>query len=197
MTLALVVPVKGFAAGKGRLAEALSASDRTQLNRMLLERMLTVARDFSRADFRIVVSPDEAVLATARAQGVVGLPEASPGLNGALQDAANDAAGSGAVEFLVVSVDLPRLEPADLDAMVGEGGVAIAPDRSGTGTNALYLPRPGLFPFQYGPASFAAHVAAARAAGVEPRIIRRPGLAFDIDTPEDYREWLASTPDRG
>jgi 2-phospho-L-lactate guanylyltransferase (CobY/MobA/RfbA family) len=52
---------------------------------------------------------------------------------------------------------------------------------------------PGLIPFAFGPDSFAAHCAAARAAGVEPAVYRADTLAFDLDTPEDWelgiRNW--------
>jgi 2-phospho-L-lactate guanylyltransferase (CobY/MobA/RfbA family) len=45
---------------------------------------------------------------------------------------------------------------------------------------------PNLIPFLFGPDSFAAHCAAARAAGVEPLIYRADSIAFDLDTPEDW-----------
>jgi 2-phospho-L-lactate guanylyltransferase len=192
MTLAVIVPVKGLAAGKGRLAAILSDAERARLNRSFLERTLALVARFPRAGVRIVVSPDAEALAIARAQGAVALVESAPGLNAALEEAARHAAALGAEACLVVSTDLPRLELVDLDEMATGGSVAIAPDRRGTGTNALYLGRFGLIPFAYGEASFAAHVGAARAAGIEPRIVRRPGLAFDIDTPEDYRRWIAA-----
>ncbi len=68
--------------------------------------------------------------------------------------------------------------------------VAIAPDRLGTGTNGLALAPPGVIGFRFGTGSFAAHRAEAQAAGVEPAIVARPGLAFDLDTPEDLARWL-------
>ena len=61
--------------------------------------------------------------------------------------------------------------------------MAIAPDRLGTGTNGLALAPPGVIGFRFGTGSFAAHRAEAQAAGVEPAIVARPGLAFDLDTP--------------
>jgi 2-phospho-L-lactate guanylyltransferase len=64
--------------------------------------------------------------------------------------------------------------------------LVIAPCRHRTGTNALLLRPPGLIPFAFGPDSFAAHCAAARAAGVEPVVHRANSLAFDLDTPEDW-----------
>ena len=48
----------------------------------------------------------------------------------------------------------------------------------------------GVIGFRFGAGSFAAHHAEARAAGVEPAILDRPGLAFDLDTPQDLARWL-------
>jgi 2-phospho-L-lactate guanylyltransferase (CobY/MobA/RfbA family) len=67
----------------------------------------------------------------------------------------------------------------------GRPTVVVAPCRHGTGTNALLIYPPGLIPFAFGPDSFAAHCAAARAAGVEPIIYRSDTIALDLDTPED------------
>jgi len=63
--------------------------------------------------------------------------------------------------------------------------VVVAPCRHETGTNALLVHPLGLIPFAFGPDSFAAHCAAARAAGVEPVIYRSEAVALDLDTPED------------
>ena len=67
------------------------------------------------------------------------------------------------------------MDPAD---------VVIATDREGEGTNALLLKRPGLIPLRFGPGSCAAHVGEAGRAGHRVSILRRPGLADDVDLPE-------------
>ena len=36
------------------------------------------------------------------------------------------------------------------------------------------------------------HLRRAQALGIEPRIVRRPGLALDIDTPDDLAAFLAA-----
>jgi len=90
--------------------------------------------------------------------------------------------------LVVVPADLPLLEADDLDAIIRAGqatGFAIAPDRTGAGTNALYLRLPRTIEFRFGPGSFARHVAAGRLRGHEPAVVRRPGLSSDIDTPAD------------
>ena len=67
------------------------------------------------------------------------------------------------------------------------GEIAIASDRHGTGTNAISLPLPEAegFSFAFGPDSFARHQAEADRLGLRIEEIRSPGLARDIDEPED------------
>ena len=93
--------------------------------------------------------------------------------------------------MLVVPCDLPLLTPAALArllAPVRRGArVSIAPDRAGTGTNALVVPAvPGLR-FEYGPGSFARHLRMARERGWALAACRLPELSFDLDAPEDLR----------
>jgi 2-phospho-L-lactate guanylyltransferase len=66
--------------------------------------------------------------------------------------------------------------------------MAIAGDRAGTGTNALVISPVGRIPYLYGIGSFAAHRRAAASAGATLEIVRRAGLSFDIDTPDDFEQ---------
>ena len=71
------------------------------------------------------------------------------------------------------------------------GGVArdalvrIAPDEAETGTNALFVRPPGLLAFEYGETSCRRHLEQARARGARVERVDRPGLRFDLDTPDD------------
>ena len=197
-----LIPAKPYAESKSRLAPILSPQQRVTLSRWLLRRTLRLAR--AAVGQVLVVSRDRALLAQARAEGAWGLAEIRSGLNPALTQAAGFAVARGADAILVLPADLPCLTREDLAALLALGGIevntppragtrpaptavlVIAPCRHGTGTNALLLRPPDLVPFSFGPDSFAAHCAAARAAGLEPRLCRRQGLAFDLDTPEDW-----------
>jgi 2-phospho-L-lactate/phosphoenolpyruvate guanylyltransferase len=90
--------------------------------------------------------------------------------------------------ILIVSADLPLLQPADAAAMLAAGEarrVVLAPSRDAAGTNALLLPPATLFRPAFGRGSRAAHRARARACGLRVVEVCRPGLAFDLDTPAD------------
>jgi 2-phospho-L-lactate/phosphoenolpyruvate guanylyltransferase len=86
--------------------------------------------------------------------------------------------------LLVIHADLPLVSADDIAALIMGDGVActIAPDRHGTGTNALALVEPSGFDFAFGPNSFTRHCAAAEG---KARVVTRLGLGLDIDTAAD------------
>jgi 2-phospho-L-lactate guanylyltransferase len=103
----------------------------------------------------------------------------------------------GVTLLAVLHGDLPTLTSPDVTALLaaatGDGAlVAIAPDAAGTGTNGLALGPPDVIGFQFGAGSLEAHRRAAKRAGAWITLVRRPGLAFDIDTPADLAAWLAA-----
>jgi len=188
--LRAIIPVKSLREGKGRLSTILGEAERNALNVELLDHMLSVTAAFPGAAQTIVVSPDRGVLDRAEAAGTQVLLDDAGDLNGALDLAAHHAAHQGADGILIVPVDLPRSQPGDLLALASSGnGVAIVPDRRGVGTNALFVAPPTALSFRFGDNSFLTHLDAAREAGLSTEIDTLPNLAFDIDTPDDYREW--------
>jgi 2-phospho-L-lactate guanylyltransferase len=188
----IIVPHRGLSVAKTRLAPVLDPDERIELARTLLKSVLAVVR---LAVFDVVViSPAadlEPIIAAAGARLVV---QRGMGLNQGLDQARGEAVADGIQTLGVLHGDLPNLTPDDvralLDAVEGDRGVAIAPDRAGAGTNGMALRPPEVIGFQFGPGSFAAHQAQAQDAGVLPVIVERPGLAFDLDTPEDLARWL-------
>jgi 2-phospho-L-lactate guanylyltransferase len=190
----LIVPHRGFDAAKTRLAPVLSAAERGDLAAHLLRRVLRIARQ-AIADV-VVISPSAALQSLVEEQGAALLVQRGMGLNEGLEQARAAAVQDGIETLLILHGDLPELDVPDVvalaDAVAGPIGVAIAPDKSGSGTNGLALRPPGVIGFHFGAGSRAAHERAAREAGVEPVVIERPGLALDLDTPEDLRGWLES-----
>jgi 2-phospho-L-lactate guanylyltransferase len=84
--------------------------------------------------------------------------------------------------------DCPLLDAAELDAAVARlpaRGVAVVPDRHGTGTNALLLAPPDAIEPAFGEGSRARHERLARSAGVECRVEPLASLATDVDTAAD------------
>ena len=188
-----IIPVKPFAQGKSRLSAVLGAAERAALNRRLFGRVLDAMLVTFRPGRVVVVTGDALLLAFVRDRGIHALEDSNGGLNAALGFSCRYAIERGASAIAVVPSDLPTVTAGDVAALAAALGPApccvIAPDEQEQGTNALALtpPDPGFF--RYGPASFQAHLAAAKARGMEPRILRRPGLAGDLDTPENYRRY--------
>lgn len=200
MSLWSIVPARGLAAGKSRLAGVLDPDERLALNTLLLERALAAieAADGNLAHC-IVVSAGADALALAREKGAVPLkdPGEPGGLNAALEAARHLARILGATSLRVLAADLPDVSGAALvvlGAAVPPEGLAIVADKHGSGTNALMLPAASRFAFDFGEDSLARHLAAARALGAEPLVWHVPELAFDLDSPEDYRQWQARKP---
>jgi 2-phospho-L-lactate guanylyltransferase len=191
MTLWVIIPAKSLGAGKSRLADVLPQAERTVFNEKLLRRTIGVAVAVTGAAHTLVVSADAAVAKVAGGCGVGFVPEPAPELNAALEHAAGVVRSRGATAILTLAADLPLLEAGDVEAMIAaarNAGVVIAPDRAGTGTNALLMSPPGVVPFWFGPGSAEAFRAAAARAGASFAALQRPGLAFDLDTPEDLAE---------
>ena len=90
--------------------------------------------------------------------------------------------------------DLPGITLADIDACLAAAGsrrVVLAPATADGGTGGLVLRAGVAFPLAFGPGSFAEHLAATRALGLRPIVVRTPGLGFDIDRPADLDAFLA------
>ena len=86
---------------------------------------------------------------------------------------------------MVLHSDLPLLAVPDVTRLIESAessGLAIAPDRHGSGTNAIAIADQRLFDFSFGADSYRLH---RQQAGPGWRLVASPGLAIDIDTPDD------------
>lgn len=190
-----LVPVKDPALGKSRLAGVLDAPARTELNLRLTRQTFEHCAAAFGAERTVVVTASASIVDEAVARGFPVVGERSPGdLNAALALAAHHATARGARALLVVPVDLALLTSDGLRAVsdaLEAPGCVLVPDRHGVGTNLLGL-RPGRADlFRFGERSLDEHRRAAAEAGLEVRVHADPALALDLDTPEDYRRWVA------
>jgi 2-phospho-L-lactate guanylyltransferase len=190
-----IVPVRGVAAGKSRLAPVLNQAERAALNRALLVGTLAAVREWSGAPQRtIVVSPCASALALAREAGATIVREGAHaiGLNRAVKLGVAQAAALGATYVLILPADLVQLSVDALTALLkaaADGGIVLAPDKAGTGTNAILVDAGAGFEFAFGPASLMAHRAAAGRAGFAVSLVQCADLELDLDTPDDLARW--------
>jgi 2-phospho-L-lactate guanylyltransferase len=171
---------------KLRLRAALDAAGRDALASHMLARVLAAAQGARSVAQVLIVSPGQDGLPA----GHTVVYDAGVGLNPAFHMARDQARAARVRELVLLPADLPQLDATDVEALIDAGRrsrIAIAPDRSGTGTNGLYVPGHLDFTCRFGAHSRAGHEAEARRLGIEPAIVARPGLAMDLDTPDDLR----------
>jgi 2-phospho-L-lactate/phosphoenolpyruvate guanylyltransferase len=170
-----IVPFEGSAERKSRLGSRLGREERQRRSQELFEHVVSVLR-------QAPTLRDVALLSDMRPNRWQGpfIRDEGRGLNAEL-NALVESQRPG--RLLVIHADLPLVSVDDIAALVtGDGaGNAIAPDRHGSGTNALALAEPWGFNFAFGPNSFTRHCVAARGA----RVVTRLGLGLDIDTAAD------------
>ena len=180
----VLIPMKPLASAKERLAPALNPDERRRLSLAMLADVIDAARDFDRV---WVLNSDADAAAVARAAGVEPVDDPAPGkgLNASLDEATKLAIAEGGSGILVVSADLAAVTTGDLEALSAAPGVSLAPDRAGVGTNALWRSPGDAIGLAFGPNSRAAHERLARDGGSDLSVVERPGLAIDVDTPDD------------
>jgi 2-phospho-L-lactate guanylyltransferase len=185
--------VKSFGAAKQRLAQALGAGARQALAQAMFTDVLRTLRRVPGVDEIAVITADPVAEAAATAERVrVLFDSAQAGQSEAALIGIRHALAAGYDRALLVPGDTPLVQPGDLAALLEvTGAVAIVPDRHGAGTNALLLSPPDAIEPSFGPDSLARHVAAAAAAGLEPRVEAVETLALDVDTPDDLAALVA------
>ena len=193
----VVVPVKDLAHAKQRLAGLLSADERRALFRAMLEDVLATLSCCRRLAGVAVVTRDAEARALAARYGARVLEEdADRGHTSASTFGARTLAAEGVTGMLQLPGDLPLITPEDVDAVLDSHGdapaVTIAPSRDELGSNAVACSPADVLPLRFGDDSYVPHLRRARALGIEPSVVRRRGLALDVDTPDDLIEFLAS-----
>jgi len=167
----------------------------------MLVNTLEVLSKVTEIERTLVVSRDSHVLSLARKYNARTVTErGSPELNRALVRATLLARGHGISSVLVLPADLPLLNVKGIEELIALATdppvVVIAPDRHGTGTNALLSSPPGLIEYDFGPNSFDRHLTCAKHAGARIEICELRSLELDVDLPEDLEILKAEQQDR-
>lgn len=187
--LMAVIPAKSLDRAKQRLAPAVADAARRDLVRRMLIQALQALADAGIAA-RAVATRDPALADLAHGRGAAVFdPGVEGDLNAAAAAVAAHARAQGATSLLLLAGDLPWLGADDVVALIDAAAhapVVIAEAKDG-GTNALLLTPPDAIPFAFatGAPSAARHAELARGLGLAPTILRRIGLARDIDLPAD------------
>ncbi len=196
--IGVAVPVKDLANAKQRLMRVLTPGERVQLARTMLADVLRVLTAAG-LDAVWVVTRDADVTVIARRFGAEVVAEAeNRGHTAAVAFAQARAARDGVDVFLTLPGDVPCARADEVRALAAAAAATpaavFAPSRSRLGTNGVALSPVDVMPLTFGEPSFGNHLAAARARGLEPRVLELPGIGLDIDGPDDLAALLADGP---
>ena len=195
----ILVPVKNLAEAKQRLSFILNPEERLALAQAMCEDVLeALARWHRRPPVAVVTSDSFASDLAARFNFEV-VADDNSGETGAIEMATAVCGARGAESTLVVPADIPLIESSELQKIVDcapAGGAVLVPDAAGRGTNAAWRSPGDLFPLRFGNDSFLPHLAAAKATGLPWVVLELPGIARDVDRPDDLRELAVASGER-
>jgi 2-phospho-L-lactate guanylyltransferase len=188
--ISAVIPVKLTDGAKQRLASALPPPLRQGLALAMLEDVLEAVAGVDGLGGAILVTVDPQAELLARRYGMTTLADgAYDGHTGAVNAGARHLIAGGCGTMLTLPGDLPLITAVEIEALIAAHGAApaftIAPAHDRLGSNGIIMSPPQAVPLRFGENSFFPHLAAARAQGIEPRVIDLPGFAFDVDNPQD------------
>ena len=191
-----VIPVKGFDRAKSRLGGVFSTTFRQRLAAVMVEDVLTALSGAAGLGGILVVTEDAAAGALARRYGAaVSAEGAADGHTGAVLAGGRWLRKRGCGGMLSLPGDVPGVTAREIDMLLGRhadsAGFTIVPAHDRRGSNAVVASPPEIVPLAYGNDSFLPHLAAARAAGVEPLVVELAGIGLDVDGPEDLFSLMA------
>src|SRR5919206_521403 len=180
-----VVPAKELPQAKRRLAGRLDPKQRRAVAAAMLEDVLRALAEVPRLAGIAVVTVDPVASALAIRFGARVLSEgARTGHTGAVAAAARRLAAEGKAAILTIPGDVPLISPAEVETLIEAHGPApaftIVPAHDERGSNAVMCSPPCAVPLRFGDDSYVPHLQAARRCGIEPTIVRLPGIALDI-----------------
>jgi 2-phospho-L-lactate/phosphoenolpyruvate guanylyltransferase len=195
MDLWAVVPVKERVWAKERLASILRPKARQALALAMLEDVLTAVTAAPGVAGLLVVTVDaEARQLAASYGGRVLEIGAHDGHTGAVAAASRLLAAEGHEGMLTLPGDIPLVTPAEITGVLAAHTSApsftIVPSHDERGSNAIACSPPDAVPLRFGEDSFDPHLRAAEAYGIRPNVVHLPGIALDIDNPEDVVSFM-------
>ena len=191
-----IIPMKSIHIAKSRLMPYLDAPIRKNLVLNMLAHVIDAAKRTSKEVWTI--GSDPTIRQIARQEGAIWVEEMGATVNQTLRIAFEEV-WKKKEAGLYLPGDLPFIKKDDIDELLEsaphrKNGVLV-PSRSHGGTNAILLPKPSTFQPLLGPRSFHKHMNEARTLGLRISIHFSPGLAMDLDTWEDLRDYEALAPE--
>jgi 2-phospho-L-lactate guanylyltransferase len=194
----LIVPIKTDDS-KSRLSSIMKPLTRRALSLMLLDHVLACASKTGLPIDILVIGGDSHARDLATHWNFKWLADSGLGLNHTIWFGIEESFGEGSTRALYLASDLPFLTQDDVATLIQVSiefeGVVLCPADGDGGTNALSMPQSLKFPLLLGNDSFARHVEELHHLGYPFQSLSRPGLAFDLDTPDALEVCHSYLPD--
>jgi 2-phospho-L-lactate guanylyltransferase len=195
----ILIPVKNLATAKQRLASLLDQPTRTELAQTMLSDVLERVANWSGHPEVSLVTSDPFAMEQAEKFGFgIITDRENKSETDAIEMATKTCLDRGIDNVLVLPADIPLVQQWELekiyDTAPNEGSVLV-PSASRRGTNGAWRRPANLFPLKFGDDSFRPHLGAARLSRKPCVVLTLPGIALDIDTPEDLRQLIAAEGD--
>lgn len=198
----VILPVKELVLAKQRLSGLLTLTERSQLFQAMLQDVLNVVTKHPKVCGVVLVSDDPFAWQLAADYNIESFSETAlqtSGLNNVLQASVDRLALREDGPLMILHGDLPLICAADINAMwnayrtLSGWPLVIAPDRHGTGTNALLFAARRAPDLGFGADSLNFYRRQAADYKFDVGEVTSMGLACDIDLPEDVRLLISST----
>jgi 2-phospho-L-lactate/phosphoenolpyruvate guanylyltransferase len=195
MDLWAVVPVKERVSAKERLAPMLRPEVRQALALAMFEDVLAALTATPGIAGLLVVTVDGGAGRLAASYGARLIETgAREGHTGAVATAARLLAAEGRGGMLTLPGDIPLVTSAEIASIsvahAPSPSFTIVPSHDERGSNAIACSPPDAVPLRFGDDSFYPHLQAAEACALRPKVLHLPGIALDIDNPEDVVSFM-------
>ncbi|MXY58612.1 MAG: 2-phospho-L-lactate guanylyltransferase [Gammaproteobacteria bacterium] len=182
-----LVPFKGATGAKRRLESVLDERERESLVLAMIRDVLDTLAQCRALSGTLLVSRDVQAFELAEEFGIDVFEDSATDLSGAVVQSGTYAQRQRQAEgTLFVPGDVPLIQPEDVVAVLdGHEQVTLVPDANDIGTNAAVSSPPNAFEYLFDGKSFKPHIASARRAGIEPRVVRNTAWGLDVDTVQE------------
>ncbi|CAN5918614.1 hypothetical protein BH11PSE3_BH11PSE3_24270 [soil metagenome] len=190
-----IVPIKELDGAKQRLAPLLSPAQRRALIEVMMGEVLEAVAGARSLAGLLVVTLDPRATALAKRLGARVVPDgARDGHTGSVTAGLRLLASEGRNGMITLPGDIPAVTSQEIDLVVAAHlpgpAFTISPAHDDLGSNAVICSPPDAVPLRFGENSYFPHLEAAERCGIEPMVIRQPGIAMDIDHPVDLASFL-------
>ena len=190
-----VVPVKAFDGAKTRLARVLPPNQRRELCSAMMHDVLSAIHQARIFAGTIVVTRDPHAQAIAGEFDTIIIDDPSDdGPSHAVAIAARRLESEGCEAMMAIMADTPLANADELKQLLAQHraspAVTLVPAHDGVGCNAAVCSPPQVIDLTFNGLSLALHQQRARQQGAALQTVHLPGLALDIDGPDDLEELL-------